>query len=118
MDSGPFGTLMVPAELLPEQAAVLVVLSELIPGGLRRYGFACRFVDEPEGSLECLKIGFACLVRSISDETVVDAGQYDQLVLHAGRLQLIRHFQRLRVGHAVSSDPTISNMGDQCGQHR
>jgi hypothetical protein len=24
----------------------------------------------------------------------------------------------LRVGHAVSSDPTISNMGDQCGQHR
>ena len=72
---------------------------------VRAGGVADRLVDELEGGRERLQIGIACLLRSFPDEAVVDAGHHDELVLHAGELQLLRHFQRLVVQHRGRFSP-------------
>jgi hypothetical protein len=74
-----------------------------LPSGMTE---ALRTVLPPPGIAQVWKVDvfgskrttmFGVVADSLPDEAVVDAGQHDEFVLHAGRLQLFRHCERLVV---------------------
>src|SRR4029453_10797533 len=59
-------------------------------------------VDEPEGGGERLEVGVTRRLGGPADEAVVDAGQDDQVVLHASGGQSLGHLDRLFGGNGLS----------------